>query len=146
MLPPGRYATMDEFVPSPILQSIRRVIEDPGTRQVSDQHLLHQFSEQRDEAAFATLLRRHGSMVLDVCRDVLCNEADAEDAFQATFLVLARKAASIRKSGSVGSWLYGVAYRTSLKARAQLATRQKIEARAPARTVSELDDLTWREV
>jgi DNA-directed RNA polymerase specialized sigma24 family protein len=85
-------------------------------------------------------------MVLDVCRSVLGNEADAEDAFQATFLILVRKAASIRKTGSVGSWLHGVAYWTALKARSQLTTRQKNEARAPVRILSEPDDFTWREV
>jgi cytochrome c peroxidase len=137
---------MAKAVSRPILQLIRRVVEDQSGRQLSDQHLLQQFSDQRDEAAFGTLLRRHGPMVWDVCCGVLGNEADAEDAFQATFLVLARKAASIRKTGSVGSWLHGVAYRTALKARAQLGTRQKNEARAPARSISEPDDLTWREV
>jgi cytochrome c peroxidase len=137
---------MSRDVSSPILQSIRRFVEDESVRQLSDQHLLQQFSDRRDEAAFGTLLRRHGPMVLDVCRSVLGNEADAEDAFQATFLVLARKAATIRKTASVGSWLHGVAYRTALKARAQSAARQKNEARAPARTAAESDDLTWREV
>jgi cytochrome c peroxidase len=137
---------MAKAVSSPILQLLRRLVEDEGVRQLSDQHLLRQFSDQGNEAAFGTLLRRHGPMVLDVCRGVFGNEADAEDAFQATFLVLARKAASIRKAASVGSWLHGVAYRTSLKTRAQSATRHKNEARAPTRAVSEPDDLTWREM
>ncbi len=137
---------MAKAVSSPILQMIRRVVEVQSVRQLSDQHLLQLFSDQQDESAFGSLLRRHGSMVLDVCRGVLGNEADVEDAFQATFLILARKAASIRKRGSVGSWLHGVAYRTALKARSRLTTRQKNEARAPARTISEPDDLTWREV
>jgi cytochrome c peroxidase len=132
-------------VSSPILQLIRRFVKDEGVRQLSDRHLLLQFSDHRDEAAFGTLLRRHGPMVLDVCRGVFGNEADAEDAFQATFLVLARRAASIRKAASVGSWLHGVAYRTALKARARSAARQKNEARAPARAASGPDDLTWRE-
>jgi cytochrome c peroxidase len=136
---------MAQAVSSLILQSIRRLVEDEGVRQQSDQHLLRQFSDHRDEAAFGVLLRRHGPMVLDVCRGVLSNEADAEDAFQATFLILARKAPSIRKTESVGSWLHGVAYRTALKARSRLTTRQKNEARAPARAVSEPDNLTWRE-
>jgi cytochrome c peroxidase len=125
---------------------MRRFVEDESVRQLSDQHLLQQFTDQRDEAAFGALLRRHGPMVLDVCRGVFGNEADAEDAFQVTFLVLARKAASIRKSASVGSWLHGVAYRTALKARAQSAARQKNECRAGARTISGPDDLTWREM
>jgi cytochrome c peroxidase len=132
---------------SPILQLIRRVVRDERVRQLSDHVLLQQFCEQRDEAAFTTLLYRHGPMVLAVCRSVLgSNEADAEDVFQATFLIFARKAASIRKAVSVGSWLHGVAHRTALKARAQSATREKNEARAPARPVSKPDDLAWREV
>jgi len=85
-------------------------------------------------------------MVLTVCRDVLRNEADAEDAFQATFLILARKAGSIRKAESLGSWLHGVAYRVALKAKTQLVGRQRREALAPARPAPEADDLTWREV
>jgi RNA polymerase sigma factor (sigma-70 family) len=137
---------MDNAVPSPILQSIRRVVVDQCVRQLSDHDLLQRFAGQRDEPAFHALLLRHGPMVLEVCRGVLRNEADTEDAFQATFLILARKSASIRKTASVGSWLHGVAYRTALKARAQLATRQKNEARAPARQGSETDDFTWREV
>jgi RNA polymerase sigma factor (sigma-70 family) len=137
---------MPKAVSSPILQLIRRVVDDQSVRQLSDHHLLEQFRDQQDETAFGTLLRRHGPMVLDVCRSVLGNEADAEDAFQATFLILARKAPSIRKTASAGSWLHGVAYRTALKARVQSATRQMNEARAPARQVSEPDDMTWREV
>src|SRR5262245_10703802 len=112
---------MAKVVSSPILQLIRRVVEDQSVRQLSDHDLVQRFADQRDEAAFHTFLRRHGPMVLDVCRGVLGNEADAEDAFQATFLIFAQKASSIRKAESLGSWLYGVAYRTALKARAQLA-------------------------
>jgi cytochrome c peroxidase len=131
---------------SPILQLIRRVVKDERVRQLSDSLLLQQLCEGRDEAAFAALLYRHGAMVLGVCRSVLRNEADAEDAFQATFLILARKAASIRKSASVGSWLHGMAHRTALKARAQSATREKNVARVPARPALQPDDLAWREV
>src|SRR5262249_3024399 len=110
------------------------------------QVLLQQFTEQRDEAAFATLLWRHGAMILDVCRSVLGNDADAEEAFQATFLILVRKAASIRKTASVGNWLYGVAYRTALEARVRSATGERNEAKVPGREASAPDDLAWREV
>jgi RNA polymerase sigma factor (sigma-70 family) len=137
---------MARAVSSPILHLIRRVVEDQSVRQLSDQDLLQRFSDQRDEAAFHTLLRRHGPMVLDVCRGLLGSEADAEDVFQATFLTLTRKAASIRNTASVGSWLHGVACRTALKTRAQSAARRKNEARVPARQTSEPDGLTWREV
>ena len=131
---------------SPILQLIRRTAEDLRAREMTDQDLLQSFHAQQDQAAFHALLRRHGPMVLDVCRGTLGNEADAEDAFQATFLILARKAGSIRRAASLGSWLHGVAYRIALKARAQSATRQKHEARTPGPKAAEPDDLSWREV
>jgi RNA polymerase sigma factor (sigma-70 family) len=131
---------------SPILQLIRRVVEDPQERDLPDRELLQRFHAQNDQAAFHTLLRRHGPMVLDVCRGVLGDGPDADDAFQATFLVLAQKAGSIRKGASLGSWLHGVAHRTALKARAQSAVRHKHEARAQQRQTSAADDLTWREV
>jgi RNA polymerase sigma factor (sigma-70 family) len=137
---------MAKAVSSPILRVIFQVVEDLEVREASDRDLLQRFSDRREAAAFHALLRRHGPMVFDVCRGVLGNEANAEDAFQATFLILARKAASIRKAASVGSWLHRVAYRTALQARAQEGARKKSEAHAPARHVSEPDDLTWREV
>ena len=128
---------MGKAAANPILRVIRQAVEDPAVREASDRDLLQRFSERREATAFHALLRRHGPMVFDVCRGVLGNEANAEDAFQATFLILARKAASIRKAASVGSWLHSVAYRTALQARAQEATRKKSEAHAPARHMSE---------
>ena len=91
---------MTKGASSTILQLIRRVALDERVRQLSDPELLRRFAGQGDEAAFHALLLRHGPMVLEVCRGVLGNEADAEDAFQATFLILARKASSIRKTES----------------------------------------------
>src|SRR5262245_35028959 len=99
----------------------------------SDGPLLEAFIARGDGAAFAALLRRHGPMVLGVCRRVLGNVHDAEDAFQASFLILARKANSIHKSEAVGSWLYGVAYRVAVKARARSAARQTRERQAGQR-------------
>src|SRR5438445_11953530 len=88
-----------------------------------DAHLLKRFVNQQDKAAFAVLVKRHGPMVLAVCRRVLQDTHDADDAFQATFLVLVRKAASIAQPELLGNWLYGVAYRVAIKARANAARR-----------------------
>jgi RNA polymerase sigma factor (sigma-70 family) len=92
-----------------------------------DSHLLNRFVALHDEAAFAALVGRYGPMVLGVCQRILRDEHDAEDAFQATFLVLARKAGSLRLPGSLGPWLYGVAYRTARKAKALAGARRAKE-------------------
>jgi RNA polymerase sigma factor (sigma-70 family) len=117
-----------------VLDYLRQVVPPPDGDGPADRALLARFVERREEAAFAALVQRHGPMVLGVCRRVLGDAHDAEDAFQATFLVLARRAASVRKQGSVGSWLYGVAYRTALKARVGAARRRARERQATAMT------------
>jgi RNA polymerase sigma factor (sigma-70 family) len=99
----------------------------------SDGELLDRFLRHRDESAFETLMRRHGPMVLGVCRRLLGNVHDAEDAFQATFLVLVCKGSSVRPRGRVGAWLHGVAHRTALEARRLAVLRRTKEALAVPR-------------
>src|SRR5438034_5645509 len=115
-------------------RNIGRPIEAEASRESSDLQLLERFLAGRDEAAFAGLVQRHGGTVWSVCRRVLQHEQDAEDAFQATFLILARKAGSIRKGEAVGSWLYGVAYRIAMKARHAAARRHEVEQQATGPT------------
>jgi RNA polymerase sigma factor (sigma-70 family) len=105
-----------------------RTAESAG---LTDAQLLERYVARRDEAAFEALVRRHGPMVLGVCRRVLRSCHDAEDAFQATFLVLVRKAASVRPRERVGNWLYGVAYRAAQKARIVSIRRRARERQMP---------------
>jgi RNA polymerase sigma factor (sigma-70 family) len=102
---------------------VRKLASAQTVQGLTDGQLLRAFIVQREETAFSELVRRHGRLVLHVCRQVLRHEQDAEDAFQATFLVLAKKAESIVKRDSLSSWLYGVAYRTALKAKSITAKR-----------------------
>src|SRR5215472_11706122 len=134
--------------PDPILQHIRR-LASPATPP-SDAELLAHYVRQRDEDSFAALVQRHGSMVHGVCRRILGNVQDAEDAFQAAFLVLARKAASVNPPHSLAAWLYGVARRVALKARTA-NVRRRCTLPAPAMEAvdprsSPLDDLSAREL
>jgi RNA polymerase sigma-70 factor (ECF subfamily) len=94
---------------------------------VPDEELLGQYIARRDEAAFAALVRRHGPMVRGVCQRILGHRQDAEDAFQATFLVLARKAASIRRRKQLANWLFGVARRAAMNGRMVRARRASHE-------------------
>jgi RNA polymerase sigma factor (sigma-70 family) len=115
-----------------VLHHLRLLAAAQPDRDLSDAELLERFRRRREETAFAILLQRHGPMVLSVCRRVLHNPHDAEDAFQATFLVLVRSAGSIRKGQSLASWLYGVAQRVATKARTQAASRRTREQRGAA--------------
>jgi RNA polymerase sigma factor (sigma-70 family) len=137
---------MTKAVTSNLLQVLRRVVDDQRARELPDQDLLQGFIDRHDEAAFLALLRRHGPMVLSVCRALLPNEADAEDAFQATFLIFAGKARAIRKTPSLGSWLHGVAYRTARQAQTEFARRHKHKRLAVRREASCRDEMTWPEV
>jgi RNA polymerase sigma factor (sigma-70 family) len=110
-----------------VLHYIRRLTGTGPAGDGTDGALLSRFCKDRDEAAFAVLVERHGPMVLGVCRRVLAHSADVEDAFQATFLVLVRKAPVIARPERLGNWLYGVAYRTALKARGMAARRRPRE-------------------
>ena len=109
---------------------------------LTDRELLERFAHRRDEVAedaFETLLARHGAMVLTVCRRVLHDADAAEDAFQATFLAMLRRAGSlrVREPGTLGPWLHGVAYRIALKARQGISRRRARERRAAMPSVAE---------
>jgi RNA polymerase sigma factor (sigma-70 family) len=130
-----------------VLRHIFRLAGGPAAEEVSDRQLLDRFVRHGEGDAFALLLHRHGGMVLHACRRVLRHEQDAEDVFQAAFLLLARKAASIRKPEAVASWLYGVAYRLALKAKLQNSRRQAREQRAVDMHPSDPSvEAAWREL
>src|SRR5690349_7037630 len=130
-----------------VLHFVRRVATTSAAADLSDGQLLERFIALRDEVAFEALVCRHGPMVHGLCRRLLSHTQDAEDAFQATFLVLAHRARSIARQESVGSWLYGVAYRTAVKAQAQAARRRTREAPLPDLPItSNVGDLAWQEL
>ncbi|HTU88541.1 MAG TPA: sigma-70 family RNA polymerase sigma factor [Gemmataceae bacterium] len=130
------------------LGHLRRLTDPNRSRELSDADLLERFRMHREEAAFTLLVQRHGPMVLSVCRRILGNAHDAEDAFQATFLVLIRKAGSIQRTQSLAAWLHRVACRLALKARTQSVRRQMREGEVvPAElTEDRLDALAAAEL
>jgi RNA polymerase sigma factor (sigma-70 family) len=127
-----------------VVQHIRSVAASQGA---TDGELLRAFSISGDQAAFAALAHRHGPLVLAVCKRILGNLEDAEDAFQATFVVLARNAGKLPQKGSLSSWLHGVAYRIALNARRLSARRRKHERQAKIMvTTNPAWNAAWREV
>jgi len=119
-----------------VIRHLRRAVLRQDGAGRTDGQLLGSFIDQKDEAAFETLVRRHGPMVFGVCRRVVRNHHDAEDAFQATFLVLARKASSVKQPERLANWLHGVALRTATKAKTMTAKRRGRE-----KQVTELPEL-----
>lgn len=131
---------------SRFLQRLTRGMAAETLTHESDARLVELFLARRDEAAFETLIRRHGPMVYRLCWRILQTDQDAEDAFQATFLVLAQKLHTLRKHASLASWLHGVAHRVALKARTQSAARRSHERRVADARTNPPDDASWGEV
>jgi RNA polymerase sigma-70 factor (ECF subfamily) len=127
-----------------VVSHLRGILARPQAAAQTDGDLLELFLTRRDEGAFELLLRRHGPMVMGVCRRILGDGPDAEDAFQATFLVLVRRGDRVRPRGRVGNWLHGVAFRTALEARRAAARRRRKEAQAMPRTPAAED--VWSEL
>jgi RNA polymerase sigma factor (sigma-70 family) len=121
---------MTEARPNPFVHHLRHLIGCVSDAALSDGQLLERFLDQRDETAVEVLVRRYGPLVLGVCRRVLREACAAEDVFQATFLVLVRKASSLDRGRPLGNWLYTVAYRLALRARASEQRRQRCEVQA----------------
>lgn len=117
---------------------------------LTDAQLLDRYAHHQDQAAFEVLVWRHGTMVLNTCQRLLRDTHEAQDAFQATFLILARKAASIGKSGTVGAWLYQVAYRVALRAKARVRRQRglppDVDQRLPALDGDPSEAATWQEL
>ncbi len=112
------------------MQQVCRLLDEGTAAGLTDARLLERYIAGRDELAFEALVRRHGPMVLGVCRRVLDDPNDADDAFQAAFLLLARDGRSIRADGSIGGWLHRVAWRIALQVKSDAARRRDQERRA----------------
>jgi RNA polymerase sigma factor (sigma-70 family) len=133
-------------MPGPTLSHLRALAVTAGAPERTDGELLEQFVARKDGTAFAALVSRHGRLVWGVCRNVLHHQQDCEDAFQATFLVLARKAASVRKAEALPGWLHGVAFRVAMKAKRSAARRRAHERAAPPAQTGPASESAWREL
>jgi RNA polymerase sigma factor (sigma-70 family) len=129
-----------------LIRHIKELATGQAAQLGTDWQLLEDFAARGDETAFARLVERYGPMVLRVCRRVLGHEQDAEDAFQATFLVLARHPRAIRKREALAGWLHGVAYRTAMKAKRSAARRRSHEAKLRHRPPRVVPSPTWDDV
>jgi RNA polymerase sigma factor (sigma-70 family) len=127
-----------------LIRFLRSIAAPRGGGDATDGQLLHRFATGHDEAAFTALLQRHGPMVMGVCQRVLRHRHDAEDAFQAAFLVLVRKAGSIASPELLGNWLYGVAYRTALRAKAERHAHERLVLDVPAEEST--PDVVWADL
>jgi DNA-directed RNA polymerase specialized sigma24 family protein len=130
-----------------VIQRLRRAVLVQDGAGLTDGQLLECFLSRHESAALEALVRRHGPMVWGVCRRILSNHHDAEDALQATFLVLVRKAGAILPRDRVANWLYGVAHQTALKARAATAkrrTKEKQVTQMPEPAV--VEDNLWNDL
>lgn len=139
---------MSRLTKTEALKSIQGLFQHGNGAELSDAELLCRFADRTGktaELAFAALVERHGSMVLRVCRRVLTDPNDADDAFQETFLVLLRQAGAVRRRASVASWLHGVAYRVASAARSDRSRRHVIERKTAASTMDHADDPLCRD-
>ena len=127
-----------------LVRSLKQSLDAADVADLSDAELLAKFREDRDPAILEVIVQRHGPRVLAACRRVLRERADADDAFQATFVLLLRQSPSLRQVRALGPWLSGVAHRVALQARTARQRRDRIEAKARGRDASETD-LSWRE-
>lgn len=122
----------------------------PALKKLKDEELLVRFFKTNDEGAFAVLVSRYGSLVYGICKRILSNVSDADDAFQATFLVLVKKGAKLQQPGRLANWLYGVAFRTAKNVKSKRAQRSRVEREAgamPAKSdKSELSDMNYEQL
>src|SRR5262245_25992467 len=128
------------------LRQLTRKMAAEMLAEQSDRQLVEKALAGSDEAIFEAIMQRHGAMVYRVCWRVLRHDQDAEDAFQAAFLILARKLGSVRKHASLASWLHGVAFRVALKAKTQASRHRHQERQALTPQATPPDDVTWREL
>ncbi|HYV36318.1 MAG TPA: sigma-70 family RNA polymerase sigma factor, partial [Gemmataceae bacterium] len=130
-----------------LMTYLRKVCASQEANHLPDGDLITRFLTNRDEAAFAIMVQRHGPMVLSVCQRLLNDAHAAEDAFQVTFMVLARRAASVLRNQPLAGWLYGVARRVAVRAAAQTTARQHRERRhISMQSPTPSDDLNWQEL